>query len=564
METEFVFQAIFKGVFNYDAKYGKISFQQPTFDILAYPVEIREVFYRYYPELLSKHPKLGKVFNKTMLMNTIEKDDALPYIPMYLVPDEDIKTREFHKLFEEDYKFQQLTTVHERKHFMLTKAIRYDIEGFKGLNVDLYLSRNLISIKQLAFTLDAADIKWVAKWYAKYKDVNKCFRRFTDEKCSTFNPEADKLFNIDYVKTFDEKFANLLGNSANVYELKSALADKIIKSTEVDSLTDGLLLRYCSPELLTRFDYSNQQTTVDVLKYRLPSDDVAPELIDKICNNKFSDEGFALLLDRITLTSRNCCAITRVDFTRSDDILSKYPDYCTDWFESSIRNEQIGPNNFNELWSKWSTHVKCPAKLAFAWIETYKREPPFVIYVSPNDNVDGLNTASVWRMCVNRDTVPIEMTNYKYWEYMHKTDGNRKNPEHSTCYTFFSNSLENKIVFTQSNVELTEPAHAEFSIPVPYKELKRFLHWELKTDDICLFAQMTKDDWNKVAGGRDDIDIVAFSDTKNIFRHRTPMMELMTYIIAAIEIKFGINVTMHEDDTDDDEAEATDNTDDDN
>ena len=72
---------------------------------------------------------------------------------------------------------------------------------------------------------------------------------------------------------------------------------------------------------------------------------------------------------------------------------------------------------------------------------------------------------------------------------------------------------------------------------------------------------MTKDDWNKVAGGRDDIDIVAFSDTKNIFRHRTPMMELMTYIIAAIEIKFGINVTMHEDDTDDDddtEAEAID------
>ena len=209
------------------------------------------------------------------------------------------------------------------------------------------------------------------------------------------------------------------------------------------------------------------------------------------------------------------------------------------WFEQMILRKTINKKNFNEFWKDYGDRAKSRMTLGFAWIKTYHEEPPLEIYASPNVNIDGDTNASLWKRYVNECTIPKEMTSVAYYDYMIKTKGIKKNPNCTMMYTFFSNSLENKIIFCKSDIEFNYPAVERYSIPIEYDKIKPFLHEELETNDICMFASLDKDDWEKIAGGKSDVDVVCFSDCKNIYRERTPLKRVIEYIIMHIELTFG-------------------------
>ena len=218
-----------------------------------------------------------------------------------------------------------------------------------------------------------------------------------------------------------------------------------------------------------------------------------------------------------------------------------FPKAVGKWFESLIESKTINKDNWLEYWNKYNKSINI-GNCCYLWIKTYHDEPPLEIYISPNSTCGeyNRNTCQTWADCVNRCTIPKEMTSMNYWQYMIESKGKKRNPNQSTMYSFFSNTDENKIIFCRSDVELQEPAKARYNIPVLFSELKPFLHEEIITNDICSFTHLTKDDWNKVAGGNDRIDVVVFSEMKNIYKERTPLKQVLSYLVENIEINFSV------------------------
>jgi hypothetical protein len=226
--------------------------------------------------------------------------------------------------------------------------------------------------------------------------------------------------------------------------------------------------------------------------------------------------------------------------------LLSYPkiDVIAEWFAQRIETKAINSSNFTEYWEKWGSRINnnSRAELCGKWIQYQKEEPPLPIYVSPNTTCGSYNQSPnrIWCTYVNPATIPKEMTSINYYDYMIATKGRKRNPNHTTMYTFFSNTDENKIIFCKSDVELFSPARPRYSIAVEYDKLKPFLHEELDTNGICSFTHLTKDDWNKVAGGNDTFDVVCFSEMKNVYRERTPLKEVLNHFVTAIALQFDI------------------------
>lgn len=342
------------------------------------------------------------------------------------------------------------------------------------------------------------------------------------------------------------------------YIVKTASYEYMTKNIPEHSINDSELIKERTPRFYKFFDYYSND---DIMTYIMnrnglndsddhsdddSDDDSAKKYIiahyfdlpvknipDKpneafvrefIKYNEFNDEKLLKLSDAYGLLER---------------IAESAPRFVGYWFEQMILRKIINKDNFNEFWKDYGDRAKCRKTIGFAWIKTYHEEPPLEIYASPNVNVDGDTNASLWKRYVNEYTIPKEMTSIAYYDYMIKTKGIRKNPNCTMMYTFFSNSLENKIIFCKSDVEFDYPAVERYSIPIEYDKIKPFLHEELETNDICMFASLDKDDWQKIAGGNSDVDVVCFSDCKNIYRERTPLKRVIEYIIMHIELTFG-------------------------
>lgn len=184
------------------------------------------------------------------------------------------------------------------------------------------------------------------------------------------------------------------------------------------------------------------------------------------------------------------------------------------------------------------------ADLGIRYIYIYKQEPPLILYPNPNfkDSSHGMNAYEMWCEYINVNTVPREMTNESFYEYMIKYNGYKKNPNNTSCYTFFSNSLENKIIFIKSDTILNSPAVLKFDIPVEYDKLKVYLLEGIETNNICMFSSLNDNDFTKIAGGNYMLDCVVLSDSKNIYRERTPLRNVIQYLISSIEIEYNIKL----------------------
>ena len=179
--------------------------------------------------------------------------------------------------------------------------------------------------------------------------------------------------------------------------------------------------------------------------------------------------------------------------------------------------------------------------LGWKYIEAYKEVPPLKIYTNPKIE----NISNIWRKVTSFE-IPLEMTNQKYYDYMISHDG-EKRPENITAmYSYFSNTAENKLIFISNDDVLDKPAKLRYIIPVKYDVIKEFVTEDIDTNDICLFTTVSNADWAKIANSNERLDIVAFSDIKNVYKERTPMKTLIQFFKDAIELKFDCSLKLEE------------------
>ena len=201
----FVFENTFVDVFKYDAKYNEMNFINTTdsFNIKQYPSNLRKIWYKLYPKLIRAYPKLNKVYDLKMLMNDIETDETLDYIPDYLIDTDELSTRVYHKLLQEDYEYQQLTTRADRKHFAFSHVANYDIPSLnmKGWNFNHYLNNKTMKIKDIpSFALSIIDIKYLIQYMNKFNKVVEVNRFANKDYNEIVVSESDKaLFNPIYM-----------------------------------------------------------------------------------------------------------------------------------------------------------------------------------------------------------------------------------------------------------------------------------------------------------------------------------------------------------------------------
>lgn len=208
--------------------------------------------------------------------------------------------------------------------------------------------------------------------------------------------------------------------------------------------------------------------------------------------------------------------------TSLNNFIEKYKDE-----ENNLRNSKEFDNNNN------ARHT-----LGYYYIVAYKSVPPLSIYSHPS--VEDL--ARIWEDKTSMET-PLEMTNAKYYDYMIKNNGNKR-PAHITAlYSYFSNTAENKLIFIQNDETLDHPAKLRYIIPIEYELVKEFITEDLDTNDICLFTTISNADWKKIANDNDRLDIVAFSDYKNIYKERSSVKKLLEFFKDAIEMKFDCKLT---------------------
>lgn len=554
-ELIFVFDNTFPDTFIYDTKYDELSFKVKEFDIMKYPINLRNIWYKLYPQLIDKYKKLGKVYSKQNLMNDIETDSLLPFIPLKLVDPNSLKDRVFHKLLEDDYKYQQFTTRADRKHFKFSYVIQYDIPelSIKGWNINHYLNMGLMKLKDIPnVAFDIIDIKYLVQYINKFK-VIKSVERFTDDTHSKFIiPKGNDIPELD----------------ANMSVI---IANKIITDfTHENKLDDFELLHRSRIDNYNKFELKRD----DIVEYILnsiieefnkpkpkPKDiydienvkSVAYELLPSIISRKFKNDSicpmFKLLMMNpwdILLSKSESLIFDLILFNpdRTDYILKKF---CITgyWFNRCIEQKIINSYNFKDYWNKYKDTIDTDywsPTYCGTWIKTYHEEPPLEIYISPNKTCGNynMNASNMWSKYVNAATIPKEMTSLAYYNYMKQSNGKKRNPNHTVMWSFFSNSDENKLIFCRSDVELLKPARARYNIAVNFDELKPFLHEEVETNGICQFTHLTADDWVKVTGGRSDFDCVVFSDMKNVYRERTPLKQVIQLLNDAVSLQFDV------------------------
>ena len=176
--------------------------------------------------------------------------------------------------------------------------------------------------------------------------------------------------------------------------------------------------------------------------------------------------------------------------------------------------------------------------LACTWCQYRKENPPFEMWPeTPNRDLQ-----QAYRNYISEE-LPKEYVNKKYYDYMMKNRFNKFDDSTTLVYTLLSNNVENKIIFTSGKTLLDDKfAKLRYIISKNYNDIQKFCCEELETNNISMLTSLNDYDFAKVSGGESSIDCFVFSDTKNIYRERTPLSKVLKFFKDAIEMKFDINI----------------------
>lgn len=180
---------------------------------------------------------------------------------------------------------------------------------------------------------------------------------------------------------------------------------------------------------------------------------------------------------------------------------------------------------------------------AMLYVKSFKQEPPLCMYHDPIVNIQFQTLSSIWRKYVSSDVVPMELTDKRYWTYMITHAGQKRSPNSTSIYTYFSNSTESKIIFVSDKSILDKPAVQRYTIPVAFDKIREFLTEELDTNNISMPGVINAHDWDMMTAGNSLIDCVVFTDKKDIYCNRTPLKKLLAFFTEAIELNFDVSVT---------------------
>ena len=537
-ELAFIFANVFDTLFDYDEKYDELAFKKDitaqtiTVDINNRTKGLRDIWYRCYPVLMN-HYKLYTVYDEDQLLNTIEYDSDYAFIPDAFVTQKMLKEHTFMKPIEQDYRFAQLTEQNDRDHFTL----KYPVKYANGLNFDDYAERGLVNVNRLASFLNIMSVKWTIHY------INNENEGLTLVAKRLFNePNFAVLFELVIDETKKKQLADtIVANNDNLKAFELIPYADVLKDYRKFDFTNEAISCMVTAEMIKRVEESNNS------KYNT---DRLKESFKYCLKYPHSRDYLEYVLQHGTVKQ-----VVKACFVNDPStvlwILKEREDCVIEYLCELVNRKVINRDNFNTL-TEGIIDKPTRFDIGFAWVRTYKEEPPLSVYPNPNYREEstknqknprkqwqtGVTIADVWAQHVNESTTPMEMTSMKYYDYMVKSNGVKRNPNQTIMYSYFSNSNENKLVFCKSDVELLDPAVPRYYIPVEFKKLKQYLHEDLLTTDICMFAQLTKNDWEKIAGGKEDIDIVAFNDMKNVYRERTPLKEVIKYLIDNIEIEF--------------------------
>ena len=589
--------------FDYIEKYNDIVIENPHFTIFSYPPNIREIWYKFVPSLIRSYPNFAKKYGYKQLSDDLLKDENLLFIPIELVDREALKTQYFGKLLTDDYNFKQADELGKR-YFKFYDIVRYSagvLSENPEINVDFYLRteavvpetesyKSILSIdgigkvlsQNVLFTLFrrhrriiGGDYDFLERFYnPKERKFNIQIPSEIEEAANLAVLSKHSTLPVNFIRT--ENILKYLVSHATHDTLEywtvpqnnhDTMFEKYANRNQLVNFVNMDILINCGEKLFTRYFYVNNLEQMEYMLTHCEDKKTIKELLEKfVVSSKRNNDIFKSPVFLDAMISINMEMLENADAgfvievcshisNPKDLLVNWYSQFIEDYFESMIRRRVVNRENFKSMFQEWMIEtqeirsimnklndfkIKQNSTLPFTWIETYHSEPPIEIYLSPNHNVGFTNMTNIWRLHVNKDTVPMEMTSIKYWQYMIKAQGKKKNPNFTMCYSFFSNTEMNKLIFCKSDIELLEPARERLFIPVDYQKLKEFLHEDMPTTDICLFGHMTKDDFNKVAGGNDSLDMVVFQDMKNIYRERTPLKDIIKYIKESVELKFEV------------------------
>ncbi len=542
-ELAFIFANVYDELFTYDAKYNELKFKD-TVDAMTITEVIsrkskglRDIWYRCYPSLMRVY-KLFAVYDCNNLLSMIEVDDEYPFIPDTFITESMMNEHLFQKRIEQDYRFELLKDDNDRRHYRFTKAIRYVNEG---LNIEKYLEQGLIGFDQAEFALNLMDIKHSIAYLNQTGKIEPIAKRL-------FDTDKDEALFDQLTENAKRIYASyLLKTRSNLCTVKVLPYVDVMTDCGKFNFNNQDISRAVTAEIAKRFNAA-MTSNDDRWKANVKT---SFDLSVDHCVKYAHDSDYLELVLRHGSVKQVVAACFVNDGATVLRILARREDCAIEYLCELVNRKLINRDNFNDF---TAGIIDNPTRfdIGFAWVRTYKEEPPLMVYPHPNYREastknqrnprrqwqTGVTIEDVWSQFVNASTTPMEMKSTKYYDYMVKSGGVKRNPNQTIMYSYFSNSNENKLVFCKSDVELLDPAIPRYYIPVEFKKLKQYLHEDLLTTDICMFAQLTKNDWEKIAGGKEDIDVVVFNDMKNVYRERSPLKEVIKYLVENIEIEF--------------------------
>lgn len=582
MNAAKVLSVVFPKEFTYDEKHNDF-FAKMKIDIMNYPFNLRQLFYMLYPKTHDSSKEFS--LTRTELNNLMDTDPEVQYIENpemfseevlkhlikddfeYLSLDND-QDRKFYEMrhivkysktvlntdsdtWNFEYLFEkQLYPISER--FDKMKLAKYGSYGFieflrksSKLSIDGMISRILIMRFHKQFSKNSEKtLEMLSEELHMNKSDKKCLvssyiRIVKDDKEHVFGEYDETAIEIDFDGMLECGVPN--ENIANQF-FKNATNDNVLDlfvsfeslgmdtSRFLEKITEKSTLR----EFIEMSKKISEETARTIVSKELLNMFKANNFFDKIDWNPFNFETFDI---------NNCDrSIIKYVLDNHNEFLKQVLENVNQWnvlkwFCEMTMRKLFKIEYIENFPNNWRTELYNKRVLASYWIEYMRIEPPLSIYPSPMD----YDLAKDWERLFSADT-PMEMLDRRYYDYMLRNDGKKRPQNITAMYSYFSNSEFNKIIFISTDDVLDKPAKLRFIIPVSFDVVKEFLTEDLDIGGLCKFTRITNDDWTKITGGKDRIDVVAFSNVKNVYGEYSKMSELIEYFKSSIEVKFDITL----------------------
>lgn len=579
MNASKVLSVVFPNEFTYDEKHNDF-FAKMKIDIMSYPFNLRQLFYMLYPKTRDSSKEFS--ITRTELNNLMDTDPEVQYIEN----PEEFSEEPLKHLIKDDFEYLALDNDQDRKFYEMNYIVKYSknvlgtdsntwnfeylfekqlypiserfdkiklakygsyrfIEFLRKnskLSLDGTISRILIMRFHYQFSKDSnKTLKGMFEdltmdKYEKERFVNVYIRIIRDDKEKVFGEYDETAIQINFDGMLECGVPNEnIANQFFEYATNNNVLDLFVSFDSLGMDTSRFLEKITKETTLREFVEMSKKISektaetiiaIDIFNVR--------NFFKKIDWNPFNFKTFNV----------NTCheSILKYVLDNHTELLKQVLENVNQenvlkWFcEMTVRKlfkiEYI--ENFPNDWKTERYHDRV---LASYWIEYMRIEPPLSIYPSPMD----YNLAGDWRRLFSTDP-PMEMYDRRYYDYMLRNDGKKRPQNITAMYSYFSNSEFNKIIFISTDDILDKPAKLRFIIPVSFDVVKEFLTEDIDISGICKFTRITNDDWTKITGGKDRIDVVAFSNIKNVYGEYSKMSELIEYFKSSIEVKFDITL----------------------